>query len=75
MNAEQYRAAAIDLVIRLTGMTREEAEEIIDPESAAAWWEDWNTGHNRCIVASYVAAALLDHGYVSDGTYYGSDTP
>lgn len=73
MTAAEYRANAIDLLIRLTGMSREKAELIIDAESAEAWYQDWAMGGSGAIIAVYVATALYDNGYAADGTYFGDE--
>jgi hypothetical protein len=76
MNAQQYREAAIDLVIRVTGAPREWAEEVIDEESAQDWHARWMTpgkSSRDAIVACYVAAALLDNGFATSGEYAGDD--
>lgn len=74
MDALQYRLAAIDLIIRLTGCPREWAEETCDEETANDWHDRWSRGGAHApLVAEYVAAALYDHGFAGDGTYYGEN--
>lgn len=73
MDAHQYRAAAVDLIIARTGAPREWAEEVCDEATTRDWFWSWLQFPGSATPAQFVDVSLLDYGFASSGEYAGDD--